>query len=108
MTASSRFKANENYKNSSKKFSLPLLKFEHQEKVTVTEEVTLLLETAIVRIMKSRKKMKVTDLSAEVQIQLANFCKIGDFSVLKRRYEALIDREYLERDRDDPQYLIYV
>ncbi|KAI8850950.1 Cullin-domain-containing protein [Chytridium lagenaria] len=56
------------------------------------------VDAAIVRIMKSRKKLSHQLLIAELFDQLKFPIKPQD---LKKRIESLIDREYLERDPDD-------
>jgi cullin 1 len=66
----------------------------------VSEDRTVAIEAAIVRIMKARKTLLHQQLVAEVLSQLAFFKP--EPKVVKRRFEALIDREYLERDADSP------
>jgi len=58
------------------------------------------VEAAIVRIMKSRKALEHNLLIAEVTQQLkVRF--MPDPNMIKKRIESLIEREFLERDKDD-------
>ncbi|KAI1381903.1 Cullin-domain-containing protein [Hypoxylon crocopeplum] len=69
-------------------------------KKTIEEDRQLVLQSSIVRIMKSRKKMKHSQLVSEciTQIKSRFVPKIGD---IKRCIEILLDKEYLERLEDD-------
>ena len=64
------------------------------------------IEAAVVRIMKARKQLSHQQLTAEVLSQLAFFKP--NPKIIKRRIEALIDREYLERDPDVPNTYKYL
>ncbi|CAO3641310.1 unnamed protein product [Cunninghamella blakesleeana] len=73
----------------------------------VDEERLHQIEAAIVRIMKDRKSMEHNLLIAEVTKQLsARF--LPSPVMTKKRIEALIDREYLERDPDDRRSYKYL
>ncbi|ORX61458.1 Cullin-domain-containing protein [Hesseltinella vesiculosa] len=73
----------------------------------VDEERQHQIEAAIVRIMKDRKQMEHNLLIAEVTKQLsARF--LPNPVMTKKRIEALIDREYLERSPDDRRAYRYL
>jgi len=64
------------------------------------------IEAAIVRIMKQRKTLTHQQLMTETLQQLSARFQ-PDVNMVKRKIEALIDREYLERgpDPDKPSYV---
>lgn len=66
----------------------------------VDEERKHQIEASIVRIMKDRKVMEHNLLIAEVTKQLSSRFMPSPV-MIKKRIEALIDREYLERSTDD-------
>lgn len=72
----------------------------------VEEDRSIAIEAAIVRIMKARKTLGHQILVSEVLTQLSFFKP--DLKVIKRRIEALIDREYLERDPEKPSSYRYL
>lgn len=59
----------------------------------------LQIDAAIVRVMKTRKTLSHKLLVQELLIQLKFPIRAQD---LKKRIESLIDREYLERDEQNP------
>ncbi|KAI1241643.1 hypothetical protein IHE44_0005127 [Lamprotornis superbus] len=76
-----------------------------EEQVSTTERVfqdrQYQIDAAIVRIMKMRKTLGHNLLVSELYNQLKFPVKPGD---LKKRIESLIDRDYMERDKDNPNH----
>ncbi|KAI7870495.1 Cullin [Mucor mucedo] len=73
----------------------------------VDEERKHQIEASIVRIMKDRKLMEHNLLIAEVTKQLSSRFMPSPV-MIKKRIEALIDREYLERSTDDRRSYHYL
>ncbi|XP_075233766.1 cullin 4 [Lycorma delicatula] len=63
------------------------------------------IDAAIVRIMKMRKTLSHNLLISELYDQLKFPAKPAD---LKKRIESLIDRDYMERDKDNPNQYNYM
>jgi len=105
------FKLNNKFKNPKSRVVIPVFKLQSTKaEPEVPEEVELQrrhqMDAAVVRIMKARRTFKVSELIGEVTQQL-NSRFAPDPKTIKRRIEALIAQEYLERDEDDRQSLIY-
>ncbi|GAA5808944.1 hypothetical protein MFLAVUS_002344 [Mucor flavus] len=73
----------------------------------VDEERKHQIEASVVRIMKDRKKMEHNLLIAEVTKQLSSRFMPSPV-MIKKRIEALIDREYLERSAEDRRAYRYL
>jgi cullin 1 len=65
------------------------------------------IDAAIVRTMKSRKQLQHQQLVLEVVQQLNRMFQ-PDFKLVKKRIEDLIQRDYLERDPDNPNMFRYL
>lgn len=72
----------------------------------VEEERKFELDAAIVRIMKSRKSLSHNELVVETFKQIQRFNPSPQF--IKRRINELLEREYLQRDRDDRSIYHYL
>lgn len=85
------------------------MKETQEENTSTTERVfqdrQYQVDAAIVRIMKTRKSLSHTLLISELYNQLKFPVKPPE---LKKRIESLIDRDYMERDKDNPNTYNYV
>jgi len=73
----------------------------------VEEDRKHLIEAAIVRIMKARKRLEHNLLVAEVTKQMSYRFSPSPQQI-KKRIESLIEREYLERDHEDRKVYKYL
>lgn len=102
-----KFSANGNFKCNMRKIRIPMASLDSSLNTKrVEEDRTIAIEAAIVRIMKARKTLQHQQLLPEVLAQLAFFNP--NPRVVKKRIEALIDREYLERSADNPHVYNYL
>ena len=85
---------------------MPTLDKKQNTKQVVDEYRELRIQGAIVRIMKSRKTLLHRELIAETLHQLVNFRP--DARNIKLSIGKLIEKEFLERDPDDPQTYRYL
>ncbi|CAD7698288.1 unnamed protein product [Ostreobium quekettii] len=79
----------------------------HETRQKVEEDRKPQIEAAIVRIMKARRVLDHNSIVTEVTHQLAPRFNPNP-SVIKKRIESLIEREFLERDQHDRKLYRYL
>ncbi|KAK0657087.1 Cullin [Cercophora newfieldiana] len=113
---SDRFSFNSGFVSKSIKIKAPTItsisKVEGDEERRETEKKndqtrSHTIDAAIVRIMKARKQFGHTQLTTEVITQLANRFK-PEISLIKKRIEDLLGRDYLERVEGEPNVYRYL
>lgn len=111
---SDEFHFNSHFTNPQFRLKLPTLvaprETESESKETrekVEEARKHMIDATIVRVMKSRNRMDHNHLISEVTSQLLSRFP-PDPTLIKKRIEVLIDREYLERDIDDRKAYKYM
>ena len=95
-----KYKVNMQYSNKHTRITFPVPVLEELVKrERVTQDRSNAVDAALVRIMKSRKKLGINQLKVEVITLMQTFKP--DDALIKKRIENLIEREYLERDKTD-------
>jgi cullin 3 len=75
--------------------------------VLVDKDRSHMVEATIVKVMKARRKLEHNALIAEATKILSQKFN-PDPSMIKKRIESLIEREYMERDTDDRRFYKYI
>ncbi|KAL5983855.1 Cullin-1 [Asimina triloba] len=104
-----KFEFNEMFTDKMRRIKIPLPPMDEKKKVMadVDKDRRYTIDAAAVRIMKSRRVLNYQQLSSECVQQLSHLFK-PDFKLIKKRIEELIQRDYLERDADNPSVLKYI
>ncbi|KAG2422447.1 hypothetical protein HXX76_016017 [Chlamydomonas incerta] len=104
-----RFAFNARFTDKMRRIKIPLPPLDEKKKVMedVDKDRRYAIDAAIVRIMKSRKVLQHQTLVMEVIQQLQRMFK-PDLKLIKKRIEDLIQRDYLERDKDNPTLFKYL
>ncbi|KAH9730302.1 Cullin-1 [Citrus sinensis] len=88
---------------------IPLPPVDERKKIVedVDKDRRYAIDAALVRIMKSRKVLGHQQLVSECVEQLSRMFK-PDIKAIKKRMEDLITRDYLERDKENPNMFRYL
>lgn len=72
----------------------------------IVKEREFVVDSHLVRLMKSRKTMKHSELVQDC-IKMINVF-VPDVNFIKKRIESLIEREYIKRDEEDWNKYSYI
>ncbi|KAM3357884.1 cullin-1 [Capsicum galapagoense] len=103
------FEFNFKFTDKMRRIKIPLPPVDEKKKVIedVDKDRRYAIDASIVRIMKSRKVLGYQQLVMECVEQLGRMFK-PDVKAIKKRIEDLITRDYLERDKDNPNLFKYL
>ncbi|XP_022760536.1 cullin-1-like isoform X4 [Durio zibethinus] len=109
ISSTDHFEFNSNFTDKMRRIKIPLPPVDEKKKVIedVDKDRRYAIDASIVRIMKSRKVLGHQQLVMECVEQLGRMFK-PDFKAIKKRIEDLITRDYLERDKDNPNTFRYL
>lgn len=103
------FEFNSKFTDRMRRIRIPLPPVDERKKVVedVDKDRRYAIDASIVRIMKSRKVLGHQQLVLECVQQLGRMFK-PDVKAIKKRIEDLITRDYLERDKKNPNSYNYL
>ncbi|GAV83364.1 Cullin domain-containing protein/Cullin_Nedd8 domain-containing protein [Cephalotus follicularis] len=103
------FEFNSKFTDRMRRIKIPLPPVDERRRVIedVDKDRRYAIDAAIVRIMKSRKILGHQQLVMECVEQLSRMFK-PDIKAIKKRMEDLITRDYLERDKENPNMYRYL
>ncbi|XP_021846749.1 cullin-1 [Spinacia oleracea] len=103
------FTFNSGFTDRMRRIRIPLPPMDERKKIVedVDKDRRYAIDASIVRIMKSRKVLGYQQLITECVEQLSRMFK-PDFKAIKKRIEDLITRDYIERDKENPQLFRYL
>lgn len=103
------FEYNSKFTDKMRRIKIPLPPVDEKKKVIedVDKDRRYAIDASIVRIMKSRKVLGHQQLVMECIEQLGRMFK-PDLKAIKKRIEDLITRDYLERDKENPNVFRYL
>ncbi|KAE8686122.1 Cullin-1 [Hibiscus syriacus] len=109
ISQSDYFECNSKFTDKLRRIKIPLPPVDERKKVVedVDKDRRYAIDAAIVRIMKSRKVLGHQQLVSECVEQLSRMFK-PDIKAIKKRMEDLITRDYLERDKENPNTFRYL
>merc|ERR1712228_1091795 len=105
---------NPNFKHNNIRLDLvPKIKKKEQEvevhegdALKITYDRNIVIQVAMIKIMKTEKKMAEQELIKEIIVRIRMFSV--DIEAVKKQIERLIDRNLLKRDEDDTTMIVYV
>ena len=109
-----RFQVNFSYHNNLIKIKVPIafskkaiIAEQNELSAKVEDDRKHIVDATIVKVMKSRKLIDHNGLIAECT-KILSIKFPPDPQMIKRRIEGLIERDYMERDKDDRRVYKYI
>ncbi|CAH8388345.1 unnamed protein product [Eruca vesicaria subsp. sativa] len=103
------FEFNSSFTSNTRKIKVSLPPMNERKKVVECVDIDrrYAIDASIVRIMKSRNVLAHQQLVSQCVEQLSRMFK-PDIKMIKKRIEDLISRDYLERDKENPNIFKYL